>query len=638
LTVAGDDAPRRLAAGLLPNFFGPPGAPPTIDAWLSPPAYTGLPPVFLTRENGPVDTKAAPIKVPTGSTLVARVHGGQGVPALQLDGKTTPFEPVDEQNHQLSQVVRTGSELAVTQNGGALADWRIVVVPDLPPEIAFAEPPSATNRDALKLHYRASDDYGLAKISIEIRREGSDDKLSQPLPLSALNPKTASESSFHDLTPHPWAGLKVTLTLVAEDAIGQQGRSDAVEFTLPSREFHHPVARALVELRRMLSTGERPQPVIAGALGAIAAAPGTFGEDLVVYLALATAQSRLQHASTPDTIASVQDLLWDTALRLDDGNLSLAERELRQAQKELMDALARNAPDEEIKRLMDRLQQALDNFLQAMADDAKRQDQDSMSELPPDAQVLTREELQRMMDRARDLARSGSRDAARNMLSQLQNLLENLRTGRVSRQPGQRSAERSMRELNDLLHRQQKLLDKTFRESMQGSRQRGQNGGGEGDEGMAGEQEQLRRRLNDLMQGLGEGSGDIPGALGRAERSMRDARDALGEGAPGRAVGPETEALDQLRQGVEQLRQQLANQNGENGKGQARQGRAGAEKEDPLGRPMPGDWDEGDSTKVPDQADTQKSREILEELYRRSGDRRRPDPERQYLDRLLKRF
>jgi hypothetical protein len=287
---------------------------------------------------------------------------------------------------------------------------------------------------------------------------------------------------------------------------------------------------------------------------------------------------------------------------------------------------------------MDRLQQALDNFLQAMADDAKRQDQDAMSELPPDAQVLTREELQRMMDRARDLARSGSRDAARNMLSQLQNLLENLRTGRVSRQPGQRNAERSMRQLNDLLHRQQQLLDRTFRQSMQGSRQKGENGTADGNEGMAGEQEQLRRQLNDLMQSLGEGSGEIPGALGRAERSMRDARDALGEGAPGRAVGPETEALDQLRQGVDQLRQQLANQKGENGKGQPRQGRAGAEKEDPLGRPMPGDWDEGDSTKVPDQADTQKSREILEELYRRSGDRRRPDPERQYLDRLLKRF
>jgi hypothetical protein len=42
--------------------------------------------------------------------------------------------------------------------------------------------------------------------------------------------------------------------------------------------------------------------------------------------------------------------------------------------------------------------------------------------------------------------------------------------------------------------------------------------------------------------------------------------------------------------------------------------------------------------KIPDQADVQKSREILDELRRRSGERTRPEIERDYIDRLLKRF
>ncbi|HUN51607.1 MAG TPA: TIGR02302 family protein, partial [Candidatus Sulfotelmatobacter sp.] len=512
LVVAGSDAERRVVTALTPGFVGGATVPTSIDAWISPPAYTGLPPIFLTREDGPIDTSAAPVKVPVGSTLAVRVHGGYGAPALALDGKSTPFETVDAQNHQISAVVKSGDRLTVSQNGSTLADWRIAILPDLPPEIAFAEPPSVSGRDAVKLHYKASDDYGLAKISVEIRRLGSEESVRMPLPLSALNPKSANDTGFLDLTAHPWAGLKVTLTLVAEDGIGQKGRSDAVEFTLPARDFQNPVARAIVELRRMLATHERPTAAISGALGAIAAAPETFRNDLVAFLALSAARARLDDDKTPAGIAGVEDLLWDTALRIEDGNLSLAERDLRQAQRALMDALARNAPDAEIQKLMDQMQQALDQFLKAMADNARQQNQDSMSELPPNAQMLTQEDLQRMMDRARELAQSGARDAARDMLAQLQNILENLRQGRAGRGQGRQSGEQAMRRMNDLLHRQQQLLDRTFRQSL-GDRpqgQRGEAGEGQDAQGMANEQEQLRRELGQLMQGMGDQSGNIP--------------------------------------------------------------------------------------------------------------------------------
>ncbi len=60
---------------------------------------------------------------------------------------------------------------------------------------------------------------------------------------------------------------------------------------------------------------------------------------------------------------------------------------------------------------------------------------------------------------------------------------------------------------------------------------------------------------------------------------------------------------------------------------------------DPLGRERSsgGTTDNGDVV-IPGQADIQKSREILDELRRRSGERARPEIERDYIDRLLKRF
>jgi hypothetical protein len=151
--------------------------------------------------------------------------------------------------------------------------------------------------------------------------------------------------------------------------------------------------------------------------------------------------------------------------------------------------------------------------------------------------------------------------------------------------------------------------------------------------------------LGEMMRRLGEGMGDIPEPFGRAERSMRDAAGALQRGRPGEAIGPQTDALDQLQQVARELAQQLQRQLG-NGLGEPgdeigatdRTARDRIER-DPLGRPMSssGTYDRSD-VKIPDENILQKSRQILDELRRRAGERTRPLIELDYIDRLLKRF
>jgi hypothetical protein len=60
---------------------------------------------------------------------------------------------------------------------------------------------------------------------------------------------------------------------------------------------------------------------------------------------------------------------------------------------------------------------------------------------------------------------------------------------------------------------------------------------------------------------------------------------------------------------------------------------------DPFGRPQNGFGILDDNrVEIPGEIDVQRAREILQELYRRSGDRRRPQIELDYLNRLLRRF
>jgi hypothetical protein len=147
------------------------------------------------------------------------------------------------------------------------------------------------------------------------------------------------------------------------------------------------------------------------------------------------------------------------------------------------------------------------------------------------------------------------------------------------------------------------------------------------------------------MQRYAEMTDDVPQALGRAEQAMRRSTEALRQGQPGNAVNPETQALDNLQQGMQQAMQQLQQmmqqQAGGQPGGRGRlPNRQSTQNRDPFGR----DQNQGaqgtssDRVAIPDKSDLQRSREIRDELRRRAAERERPKIERDYIDRLLQQF
>ncbi|HLJ64243.1 MAG TPA: TIGR02302 family protein [Stellaceae bacterium] len=675
---AGGDWPQRIARALDPGIRGFGAvAEASLDLWVTPPQYTGLAPQFL----GPASAGQT-IAVAAGSTVLAQVHGGSGLPRLTLEGAAaSDFTAIDPHNFKATSTVNGGHRLTVAQDGRVLGTWPLTVVADQPPSIAFPRPPQGTDHAALRLDYQARDDYGVEGVNAIIRHKAKDgsnaDAIHLELPLPGLHLKEAHEASFHDLSAHPWAGTEVEIELQAVDAIGQTGASERVTMKLPERVFHDKIARAIVDARKELTLDPANSNIVSETLSDLSLRPALFRDDIVVFLALRTAQARLTLDHSAQAIPEVQALLWNTALRLEEGRSSLAQEDLRQAMQALKDALARNAPDAEIERLTREVQAAMDRYLQSLAENLERQNQDQASPMDP-SRMLSPQDLKRMLDRARDLARTGARDSAQNLLSQLQEMLENLKMGRGADQ-GQAGQGQAMRQMQDLMQRQQQLLDKSFRQSrqsrqgmrgqgqqgkgqqgqgQQGQGQQGQGQMGEGQEGQgqqgqgeaegeggdAGRQEALRRELGDLMGRLGEQSADLPNSLGQADRAMRGAVDALRRHDPGQAVGPQTEALDALQQAARSLAEQMAGQNGSQ-PGDEPGGKRGNDR-DPFGRLTDqeggngGIYEGGRMRMGPkgDDAGIDKAKEILDELRHRAGERSRPELERDYLDRLLKQF
>ena len=338
--------------------------------------------------------------------------------------------------------------------------------------------------------------------------------------------------------------------------------------------------------------------------------------------------------------------MWDTALHLEGGDLALAERDLREIQKKLMEALARGAEDAEIDRLIDELQQALDRFLEALAEQLRQQlaEGAEMGEMPPNAEILQSDDLQRLVDRARELARSGARDAARELLSQLQNMLESLRANPFAQRMDEnsRNAFEMMRDMDSMMQRQQELLDRSFERAQRGGQLSEQRESQARRENLADSlgQEALRRELGEMMRRLGEALGDIPRPLGRAEQSMRDAREALQANRSNDAVGPQTNAVDQLMQGMQAMAESFMEQMGEAARrGMGRVGAGPSRGRDPFGRQTSdGGFEAMEGVDIPDQSEVRRSRRILDELRRRRGERRRPPLELDYIDRLLRQF
>ena len=650
LVFAGASAPDRVMQALSPDFRGADARTITaVEVWITPPPHTGQPPVFLDHAIRTVDeTATTALAVPVTSKVVARVHGSRGRPVLGLGTQETDFSPLDGETYQIESEVLASGRLAVRVGDTELAGRDLTVVPDLPPTVEFALAPGRSQRDALRLEYLAGDDYGVVGVRAEIRLLAADGKtpaVSTPmvldLPLPGIHVMAAEGSSYHDLTPHPWAGLPVQIGLVAEDAVGQTGNSDFVTTVLPARLFQHPVAQAIVEQRRLLTLDDSAdtRADVAASLRELAARPSHYFDDKVVFLSLVTAAARLDYDDvTGAAVERVQNLLWDTALRIEDGELSLAERDLRAAQEALLEALARGADDSEIQELIDAVEQALDRFIEAMLQEM-RDNPDALAEgegIPEDAMSLQYQDLKDLLDQAREMARNGDTQGARDLMAQLQDILENMRMMAQPGGEGRGEMNEMLRELGDLVRRQQDLMDDTFQQMQQ--EQQGQSQSGSqtqssqyGENAMS--QDELRRQLGELMRRFGENFGEIPQEFGGAEQSMRRAQDSLMRSLPQEAVGAQGEALDLLREGGRAMAR------GQQGLARGNDGTGNGFDRDPFGRPLPG-FGPTDTQQVdiPDVSDTQRAKEIVDELRRRAGERDRPELELEYIDRLLRQF
>ena len=630
-----------------------------VDAWVAPPPYTGKPPIILSKTNADAASfDGGPLPVPAGSTLTVRSSGGNFDVALGggVTEKANADKPPEGTNERHFIIAADGT--ARVRAPAGLPQWTFSAIADRVPAISLAKRPERQARGSLLMSYRLEDDYGVTEAHAEFStRPGpaaKDGAVARPLfdpPQFALvlpnaRPRSGIGQTVKDLSESPYAGAEVTLTLTARDDAGNEGRSEPLDLRLPERVFTKPLARALIEQRRILALDANQNKQVHTALHALLIAPEVFTPKVGEYLGLYSVTKQLEEARIDAQLREVVASLWGRAVSIEDGNITDVEKALRAAQDALKEALERGASDEEIKKLTENLRAALDNYLRQLAEQMRDNPEQLARPLDPNSRVMRPQDLDNMIERMERLSRSGDKDAARQLLDQLQQMLENLQMA----QPGQGEGgdlQQSLNELGDMIRKQQQLRDKTYRQGLDSRRDHSQERHDQNAmSGLQRDQQALRDRLQTLqqelakrgmgpsqhgMQGQSAGPGDD---LGQADSAMGQADGRLGEGHADGAVDAQGRALDALRKGARSLAEAL--QQGEDGP-DSRVGRQNGGQTDPLGRPLHGREFGNDTTvKIPGEIDVQRVRRILEELRRRIADPSRPKIELDYIERLLK--
>jgi hypothetical protein len=625
-----------------------------VDVWAVPPDYTGLPVVRLDR--GQRD-----ISLPAGSVVYARMDGARGAPVLRVGGRSVQMSRASGQAWSANATFDRSGNISIGRLGPR-ASWQAKAIKDHAPILSSFTPIKIDPKGRLDVAFSATDDYGIQNAALRIKAINPPQSMARkPIVETPLNLDPASGAAegdggtrrlFVDVTQHVLTGLDVEVRLVLRDGLGQETLSEPTRLVMPEVKWTTPLGAALQEQRLLILRETRPYrsnpPALAtlfdpasgepvkldlseGLMGApdnilraerllratLSSLRETGLSDLGV-MGMGFALERLALARDLSGAQDVAPILWDLAIQAEQADKTPAQQRLAAARNALEEALKNGASDSDIRDLSQDLRDAVKERLNELAQQGEGQGGQSGGQ---GGGSISDEEIGRMLSELEQSGTSGARQDALDQLAQLGEMLDNLQSG--GSQTGEQGTQQSdgsgqsngANPLDEAMRTQRDLTDDTTQRRNEG------NGGPTPD---------LAQRQEDLADQLAApGSaparpdspeGQVEAGKQQAAQAMREAARALREGDLDRAQQAQSQAEQALQQAAQA---QGANQAGGDG------------DQDPLGRRLTGP-DDGRGTKVPNQSEKRRARDIREELRRRQADPNRDDQERGYIDRLLK--
>ena len=304
------------------------------EIWADPPAYTGVPSIYLNAlaEN-------TVLELPESTQIILRGYGTSSLEVIsdvaELDEDQKTF--ITESSFKVAQ---SGS-LVLKRGFRTVGSWDISMIPDTPPSVTLTDDISRTIQGSVQIPYAAKDDYGITGGVVEItlemdkldRRHGliSDPESYAPIRFDLPLPFNADAADFEetvieDLAKHPWSGLPVKITLTVYDAAGNSAAIEPVYTPMPGKRFFDTLAASLAEQRRDILWNRGNIDRAGLILKALTYLPEDGFSNQRAYLMVRSVIRRIDYSHMrpieDDMQWDVGETLWRAALLIEDGDLS----------------------------------------------------------------------------------------------------------------------------------------------------------------------------------------------------------------------------------------------------------------------------------------------------------------------------
>lgn len=430
---------------------------------ITPPAYSGLKTMVLNQSSN------QPIEILSGSTIKVEIQTSWRQPYLKMGEEKLSLRRKDGSDTWMIETsIPLTDEIKITSLGITRFSQKVKWINDTPPLIGWNGEIGILPSGEMKIPLKIADDFGIRKLTLRgilsplesIPFFGSPVSIEKKINLSIRNSSTEINTVF-DTTGHEWAGKRVSVMVEAEDCAGNVSETSPLDMILPQRNFKNPLAATLASIRSDLLDLRGNIKDIADSVEEILFRPDLYKWDIMTTLGLRSIDSRLHYSDSKEDLQSTASMLWSLAMRLEDGKISETQNSLREALDKLQSALQKSADKTEITKLMQEMQQALIRHLQTIA--RKLQDNANSSPLPAGMQYnMDLSGLTEFLQKIQDEIRNGDTQSAMNKLNELQQLADMMGSSMAQGMP--KDAQEMMQDLSDLqnvITWQKKLLDQT---------------------------------------------------------------------------------------------------------------------------------------------------------------------------------
>ena len=524
-----------------------------LKVWYKPPQYTKLSEKFIpiTKKNDKTSIKQS---VPIRSELKVFIKSNNKNFLLKQNDQVLKIKKNNKNNYELSLFLEKDQNIIIDYANEEYIVFDLTVVEDKKPKIEIVSSPDIINNASLSFISKASDDYGIKNIMLNIKKPLSfkhfeEENISFNLFSSDVkqNNNKLVESYFYKyLADIIWANSNTYLEIIATDYIDQATKFVS-RIKIPAKTFNNKIANEIVKIREDLAKGKIKKNEGKIKLAQLFKVNQYLSdnESIIVHY-----KEILNLFNTPGAVKfSLENQLfkklYSLAEIIDEGDFYLARKNLEQIEQSLFDSVKQKDIDKvstNVKDLKEKIQSLLDL------------ENDKNSDLNNSSSENIKDQIEDLTQQIEDLLKTGTKEGVDEKLQKLKQLSDNIKNPNKNKELEDKMKQKQefINKLSELLNEQEKVMEDTFNRAAERGKFE-QSSEGSGGKSPKEKQEDLRNTLGNVIREIGASENEIPQDLGRADRAMRQASRDLENGRPDEASNAQGRAVEMIQRSINKI-------------------------------------------------------------------------------------